>query len=323
VSEKAQGAAVAADDGMSLSDYVIEAANYDASHQHDEAVNSLARGVKAGDVESMTRLGKRLLAGDSAPYLPRDGARFLVDAAKAGGAEAPAILAVLSAAGAHVKQSWNEGLSAFVLAAERGWQPARDQLCVLAVDRQLAAAAPELARTSTNVWKRLGQSVAAGPWHVAPERNELSTDPAVVNFAGLLAPAVCDWLIQQAKPRLEPTSTHSVAKFPLIDLSFVHLLLQARMAVSCGVPIQNMEAPTVLLYRPGQELANQDASVDLTFLVCLNDDYEGGETDFPELGVRHRGTQGDGLYFVRTRHTGLPPVQGDKWIASQTVRRSS
>ncbi len=114
---------------MSLSDYVIEAANYDAPHQHDEAVNSLARGVKAGDVESMTRLGKRLLAGDSAPYLPRDGARFLVDAAKAGGAEAPAILAVLSAAGAHVKQSWNEGLSAFVLAAERGWQPARDQLC--------------------------------------------------------------------------------------------------------------------------------------------------------------------------------------------------
>src|SRR5262245_7368613 len=102
---------------MVLSDYVIDAANHDASHRHDEAVNSLARGVKAGDVVSMTRLGKRLLVGDSAPYLPREGVSFLIDAAKAGGAEAPAILAVLSVAGAHVRASWNDGLSALVLAA--------------------------------------------------------------------------------------------------------------------------------------------------------------------------------------------------------------
>jgi hypothetical protein len=39
----------------------------------------------------------------------------------------------------------------------------------------------------------------------------------------------------------------------------------------------------------------------------------GGETDFPELGVRHRGTQGEGLCFVDSsvKHVGLPPSQGD------------
>jgi prolyl 4-hydroxylase len=306
-----------------LSDYVVEAANHDASHQHDDAVNSLARGAKAGDVESMTRLGKRLLVGDSAPYLPRQGAQFLIDAAKAGGAEAPAILAVLSATGAHVKQSWHEGLSALVLAAERGWLPAREQLGVLAVDRDLAAAAPVLVRNDSNIWKRLGQSVASGPWHVAPERREVSKDATVVSFPGLLSPAVCDWFIELARPRLEPAGTNSAARFSLVDATFVHLLMQARMAASCGIPIQQMGASTILHYRPGQESSSHHELVDHTFLAYLNDDYEGGESDFPELGVRHGGTRGEGLYFVGVKQAGLPPTQGDKWIVSQTIRHGT
>jgi prolyl 4-hydroxylase len=321
---------------MFLSDYVVEAANHDAAHHYDEAVNSLARGVKAGDVESMTRLGKRLLAGDAAPYLPREGIGFLIDAARRGGAEAPAVLAVLSAAGAHVRQSWNEGLSALVLAAERGWRPAREQLCVLAVDRTLAAAAaaPELnPNFAAGLWARLGKSVAVGPWHQAAARRELSRDPAIVCLSGLLTPAICDWLIGQAVPRLEPAGSHSMATFALVDVSFVHLLVQARMAASCGIPIQNMEGSTVVHYRPGQAFSSRHDFVEqrvVTFFAYLNDDYEGGETDFPELGIRHKGTKGEGLYFVnafpdgkpdmRVTHAGLPPSQGDKWLVSQFVR---
>ncbi|MEJ0039756.1 MAG: 2OG-Fe(II) oxygenase [Gammaproteobacteria bacterium] len=346
-----------------LSEYVVEAANHDAAHRHDEAINSLARGVKAGDVESMTRLGKRLFIGDAAPYLPREAVGFLIDAAKAGGAEAPAILAVLSATGAYVAQSWPEGLSALVLAAERGWGPAREQLQVLATDQKLAASAAELAKTSPDIWKRLGHSVAAGPWHLAPEARVLSRDPRVVSFPNLLTPAICEWLVAQAAPRLEParvydpvavkdiiheTRTNSVANFGLLHASFVHMLVQARMAASCGIAIQNFEAPTVLHYRPGQEITNHYDFVDpratpnydlelarsgqrvVTFLVYLNDDYHGGETDFPELGVRHKGTKGEGLYFVnafpdggpdmRMVHAGRPPAGGDKWIVSQFVR---
>jgi prolyl 4-hydroxylase len=346
-----------------LSDYVVEAANYDAAHRHDEAVNSLARGVKAGDVESMTRLGKRLFIGDAAPYLPREGIGFLIDAAKAGGAEAPAILAVLSAAGAFMTQSFPEGLSALVLAAERGWEPAREQLRALAVDRKLAAAAAEPGQGASEVWKQLASSVAAGPWHLAPERRVLSSDPQVVSLPNLLTPAICDWLIAQAAPRLEPakvydsvtgkdivheTRTNSAATFGLINAGFVHLLVQARMAASCGIPIQNMEAPAILHYRAGQEITNHFDFVDprttpnydqevarngqrvVTFLAYLNDDYQGGETDFPELGVRHKGTKGEGLYFVnafpdgkpamRMVHAGRPPAEGEKWIVSQFVR---
>jgi prolyl 4-hydroxylase len=202
------------------------------------------------------------------------------------------------------------------------------------------------------MWKRLGQSVAAGPWHVAPERRELSADPSIVSFPGLLSPTLCDWLIEQATPRLEParvneTHTNSAAKFSLIDVTFAHLLIQARMAVSCGMPIQHMEPSTVLHYRPGQEFPSHYDFVDpelpdyaqeiarngqrtLTFFAYLNDDYEGGETDFSELGVRHKGTRGEGLYFVnafpdgrpdmRMKHAGLAPTRGDKWVLSQFVR---
>ena len=352
-----------ADSWTALSDYVVEAANHDASHRHDEAVNSLARGVKAGDVESMTRLGKRLFTGDAAPCLPREAIGFLIEAAKAGGAEAPAILAVLSAVGAYMRQDWREGLSALVLAAERGWEPARLQLRVLAVDRKLAAAAPELARTSSNIWKQLGSSVAAGPWHAAREPRVLSRDPMVVSFPNLLTPAICEWLIAEAMPRLAParvydpvagqdivheTRTNSAATFGLLNAGFVHLLVQARMAASCRIPFQNMEAPAILHYRPGQEISNHYDFVDprttpnydqevarngqrvVTFLAYLNDDYQHGETDFPELGVRHKGTRGEGLYFVNTFpdgkpdmrlvHAGRSPAEGDKWIVSQFIR---
>ena len=60
---------------------IMAAEAHDASGRHAEAVDQLVAGVKKGDVEATTRLGKRLLVGDRAPLLPNDGARFLEDAA--------------------------------------------------------------------------------------------------------------------------------------------------------------------------------------------------------------------------------------------------
>ena len=68
----------------------------------------------------------------------------------------------------------------------------------------------------------------------------------------------------------------------------------------------------------------------ITFLVYLNDDYDGGETDFPRIGVRHRGRRRGGLFFTnalpngkpdhRMVHAGLPPTRGEKRIVSQFFR---
>lgn len=67
-----------------------------------------------------------------------------------------------------------------------------------------------------------------------------------------------------------------------------------------------------------------------TFLIYLNSDFEGGETDFPELNLSYRGAPGDALQFanvdasgapdVRTLHAGRPTRSGEKWLFSQWVR---
>jgi prolyl 4-hydroxylase len=68
----------------------------------------------------------------------------------------------------------------------------------------------------------------------------------------------------------------------------------------------------------------------LTALIWLNDQFEGGETDFPKINVRVRGAVGDMLVFKNVRengefdermiHAGLPVTQGVKWMASRWIR---
>ena len=78
-----------------------------------------------------------------------------------------------------------------------------------------------------------------------------------------------------------------------------------------------------------QEVATRGQRV-LTFLVYLNEDFEGGETAFPRLERKFRGRKGDALVFWNVRpdflpeplslHAGTPPTRGEKWLFSQWVR---
>jgi prolyl 4-hydroxylase len=120
------------------------------------------------------------------------------------------------------------------------------------------------------------------------------------------------------------------------------------MSVACGVSDRMMEGPTVLHYSPGEQIQNHYDFVDpkstqdyagelarngqriITFLVYLNEEYEGGETDFPQLGIVYKGRRGDALYFVnaladlspdmRMVHAGRPTTRGEKWLVTQFVR---
>ena len=123
---------------------VTTAEAHDAAGRHVEAIDQLVAGVKNGDVEATTRLGKRLLVGDRAPLLPNDGARFLEEASSRGGAEAAAVLAVLFAVGANRDHDLRSGLQSLIVAAQRGWPAAQAQLRALSADR--AVAAPDAAK---------------------------------------------------------------------------------------------------------------------------------------------------------------------------------
>jgi hypothetical protein len=341
-------------------DFVL-ADQHDAEGRHYDAINVLARGTRAGSLACMTRLGKRLLTGDRAPLLAADGARFLMDAANRGDAEAADRIAALTALGLHVKQSWREALAWLIVGAERGWQPAGEQLQLLAGDdaHGLGSSDP---RTDAAHWRRLGAAINFARWQTVPSCRELSADPPVLTCEGFIPAGLCDWIIARAHGRLapalvydpvstrdvvSPTRTNTVAGFGLADAEFLDLLLQARMSVTCRVPTSHFEAPTVLHYGVGeengdhydfvnpatpdyaQEIARNGQRV-LTFLVYLNDDYEGGETSFPTLSLSHKGRCGEGLFFVnaladlrpdmRMLHAGRATTRGEKWIISQFVR---
>ena len=337
------------------------AASYDRRGDHDEAINVLARATKRGNVEAMTQLGKRLLVGDRAPYLPGSGARFLFDAAKLGGPEAADRLSVLVGGGIYFRQSWNDALNVLLTSAERGWEPAQDQIRILASSDELA----ELSASDSppaDIWRRLVMNIDFSFWNRPPQTVTLSESPLIRHFAGLVPPQICSWLVERARDRLAPakvydslasqdtihsTRTNSAASFNLAETDFVTLLVQTRMVAACGLPLAQMEAATVLHYDVGQEITEHYDFVDphipnyaeeietngqrlVTFLIYLNEDYDGGETAFPKLGLSHRGRLGEGLYFVnalanrepdlRTVHAGRPPLRGEKWVLSQFIR---
>jgi len=341
---------------------LLLAQRHDAAGRHDDAINALALGTKAGNLPCMRQLGKRLLTGDRAPLLAAEGASFLLDAANQGDAEAAARIAALTALGAYRTQSWRDALRWLGLAAQHGWQPAREQLLALLEDAAPTAGSDALTALLSRHWPALAAQIDAARWQISPAGRDLSAVPRVRAFENFISAAACRWLIEQARGRLvrarvydavsgtdlvSETRSNTVANFNLAEVEVLHVLLQARMSAACGIPMGNMEAPAVLHYEVGEQITDHFDFVDpgipdyagelarngqrlVTFLVYLNDQYEGGETGFPKLGFSHKGRLGEGLYFVnaladmqpdlRMLHTGRPPTRGDKWIVSQFIR---
>lgn len=337
---------------MNTTPIIDEAALLDQQGQHDEAINTLARAVKKGDLVAMTALAKRLLVGDRAPALPKEAISFMLEAAQKGEAEAPSILSVLFALGFGVPQSWHSAQESMATAASRGWLPAQRQLTLLS--KQSHSAGTD--------WHDMALSIRIEDWQDITQKQVLSESPLITRFPDFISTPVCDWLIQRASDRLaralvyDPVSGQDIehhdrnntsAGFNLAETDLVNILAQMRMAAAAGVPFRHLEGQTILHYNPGEEIRNHYDFVDpslpdyeeeirkngqriITFLVYLNDSYEGGSTDFPELGISHDGALGEGLFFtnslndgssdLRTLHAGRPPVSGEKWVISQFIR---
>jgi prolyl 4-hydroxylase len=320
----------------------------DRTGRFADAMETLRQASLKGDIPAMTELGHRLLTGDRAPKSPKHALFLLRDAAKAGDARALARLAALTAAGAYVPQDWSQALALLGQAAVAGDASAQGQLHAL----QAADAAPA-------DWPTMAARVPLEYWLQAAQEERLHDN---VRRIPELAPLpVCEWLITRAGGHLQPAlvydavsrenqlhemRTNTMALFDYGNFDVVQFLVQSRMALTCGYPMQHFEAPMVLHYEVGQQITPHFDFIDanapdyarqiseqgqrmVTFLLYLNDDYDGGETTFTDLGIVNRGHAGGGLYFInahpdlspdrRMRHTGSPPTRGEKWIVSQFI----
>jgi predicted 2-oxoglutarate/Fe(II)-dependent dioxygenase YbiX len=287
-------------------------------------------------VETRLTLAMQLLTGARAPLDPVQAAALLTAAADEGDAEAAALLATVEAMGVAGPQSWERALGWLNRAADLGSESARAQLALLGGD--------------------IGGRLAA------PPKRSLSEAPRIRVIEGFASPAECDWVMARAHGRLGPAmvldqqtgleTTHPDRTNKAIELNVpamdvVLQMLRARIATATNLPLPVFEPAQIMHYQIGEEFrphydfltddaAGWAAQLErygqriATFLLYLNDDFEGGETDFPSVGISHRGAKGDALFFAnvdpagapdrQTLHAGRPPTRGEKWILSQWIR---
>lgn len=275
-------------------------------------------------------------------------AREAAAAAHAGINDGALLAAAVAGIGFGCERDFGAAIAWLVLAADRGDARAQAQLRLLA------------GQTGDD-WRALGAAIDVDAW-IGPQQTKLLVDaPKIGASEGFVDAATCAWLIARAAPLqarslvYDPTTgraaahdarSNSAATFSILELDLPLILIRERIAATMKVPVSHLERASVFHYTPGQTFAEHYDYLEpspqlraeiarrgqrpLTFLVYLNDGFEGGETHFIALGKKLRGAPGDALFFhnvdeegrpdPRTQHAGAPPISGEKWLLSQFIR---
>lgn len=290
---------------------------------------------------------------------------MLEDGGRAGQADCWVELAAWHLSGQIVPRDLAKSREYFRLAADLGHEQARDIYVALLANgtggsadwagaikvlSETAGSDPNSAR-ELDVIRAMNVGPAGEPLGPFP-CEQLSASPDVRLFPGLFSAEECDWLVERSSPSLQPSlvvdprsgqqvpnpvRTSDAVGFPLIiESPAIHALCR-RLAAASGTQVKDGEPLQVLRYRPGQQyrphfdaIDNADNQRVLTFLVYLNDDYEGGETEFLTTGLKVKGKKGDGLLFRNadssgapdpaSHHAGLAVTAGEKFLASRWIR---
>lgn len=269
--------------------------------------------------------------------------------AGAGLAQAALLASSIAGAGFGRAQDWDAALHWLGEAAALGRPEAQAQIQLLSGGaeggwRALAAGIDVRARMSRRTTVVLNEA------------------PRIGASPGFLDDRECAWIVNRARPMMrrarvyDPLTgsgadhagrSNSEAAFTILELDLPLLLIRARIANTMDCFSHNLEIASVFHYAVGQTFAPhydfiEPATPQLrgeierrgqrvaTFLVYLNDGFEGGETHFTSLGRRFRVGAGDGLFFhnvdasgapdASTQHEGAPTTRGEKWLLSQFIR---
>lgn len=183
--------------------------------------------------------------------------------------------------------------------------------------------------------------------------------PQIVLFGDFLSKDECDRLVEAARPRMQRSLTadrhtgedqvDSVrtsrgmffrrGETPLVRT------IETRIERLLHWPTERGEDLQVLHYTPGDRyephydyfdpegagapalLARGGQRV-ATLLIYLREPERGGETTFPDLGLRFAAKRGCALFFsydrphpsTQTLHGGAPVIAGEKWVATKWLR---
>ncbi|MGN1385643.1 MAG: 2OG-Fe(II) oxygenase [Bacillus sp. (in: firmicutes)] len=177
-------------------------------------------------------------------------------------------------------------------------------------------------------------------------------EPLIVVLENVLSAEECDELILLSKDKMQRSkigATREVNAIRTSSGSFIEedehpsiIAIEKRISEIMNIPVDHGEGLHILHYAPGQEYkAHYDyfsASSKVasnnrisTLVMYLNDVEEGGETVFPKLNLSVHPKKGMAVYFEyfyqeqelneNTLHAGIPVIKGEKWIATQWMRK--
>jgi hypothetical protein len=289
-----------------------------------------------------------LISNAEAPLNPEYVAHEALACAEQG-ATAARFAAVVNGAGFGCAQDWSAALYWLGQAAERGDAQARAEFAVLTPG-------------AVDGWAEHAARFDAAAWTAARATRAISAHPRIGQADAFLEAPVCAWLIERARTQLtrakvygagrrtgvvNEVRTNSSAEFSIANLDVVMLLVRARIANTLAVAPAHLERAAVFHYAVGQRFGAHPDYLDpslphyaadiarrgqrvATFLVYLNDAFDGGETRFVELQRNLRPPAGGALFFYNvdergapeplSLHEGLAPTRGEKWLLSQFVR---
>lgn len=182
----------------------------------------------------------------------------------------------------------------------------------------------------------------------------VSASPKIILFHELLSPEECQYFIEKARGKLTRSAVVADKKYSDSRTSSgmwfdrrdpLGRELAKRIATISHIPLENEESFYILHYAVDQQYVShfdwfspETAKKHLirggqrvkTFLLYLNDDYEGGETFFPKRDISLKPERGTGVLFddatpngmldPYSLHAGRPVVKGEKWLLTCWIR---
>lgn len=175
-------------------------------------------------------------------------------------------------------------------------------------------------------------------------------EPLVLILANVLSGDECDSLIELSRNRMLRSrigKSHTESDIRTSSGTFMEesengliRTIESRVSELMNVPVAHAESLQILHYEAGEHYqphvdyfnaANNGNNRISTLVIYLNDVEEGGETCFPSLRFAVTPIKGSAVYFEYfyndpelnelTLHGGNPVVAGEKWVATQWMRR--
>lgn len=314
------------------------------------------------DVEARFVEAMGLLSGNPALGDVQNAVALLESALSEGYAAAGERLAAfhaMAANGPGGPQHWDQAFDELLVAAEQGSSCAGGQLLLLADP----AEDPDIPATiEPGFWKDVRARINLDSLLASPERRSLRDSPRIRQIDGFASAAECRWMISASSRHMaratifdhktgalieDPARNNSAVSLMWAEMDVISEILRTRIAFATRVPVPVFEPPQILRYEVGEEFVPHYDFFDsatpgfreelagcgqriATFLIYLNEDFEGGETAFPSIGLQCRARTGDAIFWANldlqnkpdplTLHAGLPPTSGEKWVFSQWIR---